>query len=277
MKSVEFQAIYIMWLRQMKRFVRSKSRLVSSIVQPLFFLFILGSGFRVATFEGVDDYLSFLAPGIIAMAILFSSMFTGISVLWDKQFGFLQEVLVAPVSRFSIIIGRTLGGATVALIQGFIILLIALGLGVKISGVFGLLLTFVFMILIAFTAVGFGLVLASKMEDFQGFQLIMNLLIMPLLFLSSAFFFQLIMNLLIMPLLLLSSAFFPVTAEPRQLIPMDKICFFNPLFYMVDGLRGSLITGTATVNPPLLDLLVVLVICVIMMGLGSYFFSKSEV
>ncbi|MCK5258416.1 MAG: ABC transporter permease, partial [Thermoplasmatales archaeon] len=212
-----------------------------------------GSGFRVATFAGVDDYLSFLAPGIIAMAILFSSMFTGISVLWDKQFGFLQEVLVAPVSRFSIIIGRTLGGATVALIQGFIILLIALGLGVKISGVFGLLLTFVFMILIAFTAVGFGLVLASKMEDFQGFQLIMNLLIMPLLFLSSAFF--------------------PVTANPT----MKTISSFNPLFYMVDGLRGSLITGTATVNPPLLDLLVVLVVCIIMMGLGSYFFSKSEV
>lgn len=253
MKSVEFQAIYIMWLRQMKHFVRSKSRLVSSIVQPLFFLFILGSGFRVATFVGVDDYLSFLAPGIIAMAILFSSMFTGISVLWDKQFGFLQEVLVAPVSRFSIIIGRTLGGATVALIQGFIILLIALGLGVKISGVFGLLLTFVFMILIAFTAVGFGLVLASKMEDFQGFQLIMNLLIMPLLFLSSAFF--------------------PVTANPT----MKTISSFNPLFYMVDGLRGSLIIGTATVNPPLLDLLVVLVVCIIMMGLGSYFFSKSEV
>jgi len=253
MKSVEFQAIYIMWLRQMKRFVRSKSRLVSSIVQPLFFLFILGSGFRVATFVGVDDYLSFLAPGIIAMAILFSSMFTGISVLWDKQFGFLQEVLVAPVSRFSIIIGRTLGGATVALIQGFIILLISLGLGVKISGVFGLLLTFVFMILIAFTAVGFGLVLASKMEDFQGFQLIMNLLIMPLLFLSSAFF--------------------PVTSNPT----MKIISSFNPLFYMVDGLRGSLVTGAATVNPPMLDLLVVLVVCIIMMGLGSYFFSKSEV
>ena len=253
MKSVEFQAIYIMWLRQMKRFVRSKSRLVSSIVQPLFFLFILGSGFKVATFAGVDDYLSFLAPGIIAMAILFSSMFTGISVLWDKQFGFLQEVLVAPVSRFSIIIGRTLGGATVALIQGFIILLIALGLGVKVSGIFGLFLTFVFMILIAFTAVGFGLVLASKMEDFQGFQLIMNLLIMPLLFLSSAFF--------------------PVTANPT----MKTISYFNPLFYMVDGLRGSLIIGTATVNSPMLDLLVVLVICFIMMGLGSYFFSKCEV
>jgi len=253
MKSVEFQAIYIMWLRQMKHFIRSKSRLVSSIVQPLFFLFILGSGFRVATFAGVDDYLSFLAPGIIAMAILFSSMFTGISVLWDKQFGFLQEVLVAPVSRFSIIIGRTLGGATVALIQGFIILLISLGLGVKIFGIFGLLLTFIFMILIAFTAVGFGLILATKMEDFHGFQLIMNLLIMPLLFLSSAFF--------------------PVTSNPT----MKIISSFNPLFYMVDGLRGSLITGASTVNPPLLNLLIVLMICIIMMSLGSYFFSKSEV
>jgi len=253
MKSVEFQAIYIMWLRQMKHFIRSKSRLVSSIVQPLFFLFILGSGFRVATFAGVDDYLSFLAPGIIAMAILFSSMFTGISVLWDKQFGFLQEVLVAPVSRFSIIIGRTLGGATVALIQGFIILLISLGLGVKIFGIFGLLLTFIFMILIAFTAVGFGLILATKMEDFHGFQLIMNLLIMPLLFLSSAFF--------------------PVTSNPT----MKIISSFNPLFYMVDGLRGSLITGASTVNPPLLNLLIVLIICIIMMSLGSYFFSKSEV
>jgi len=253
MKTAEFQAIYVMWLRQMKRFIRSKSRLVSTVVQPLFFLLILGGGFRVATFEGVDDYLSFLAPGIVTMAILFSSMFTGISVLWDKQFGFLQEVLVAPISRFSIIIGRTLGGATVALIQGVIILLIALGLGVKISGVFGLLLTLVFMILIAFTAVGFGLVIASKMEDFQGFQLIMSLLIMPLLFLSSAFF--------------------PVTANPT----MKTIAIFNPLFYMVDGLRGSLVVGVATVNHPLLDLLVVVVMCIIMMGAGSYLFSKSEV
>ena len=115
----EFQAIYVMWLRQMKRFVRAKSRIVASIVQPLFFLFILGSGFRVATFEGVSgDYLHFLAPGIITMAIMFSSMFTGVSVLWDKQFGFLQEVLVAPIKRTSIILGRTLGGATTALLQG---------------------------------------------------------------------------------------------------------------------------------------------------------------
>ncbi len=253
MQAAEFQAIYVMWLRQMKRFIRSKSRLASTIVQPLFFLLILGSGFRDATFEDIPDYLSFLAPGIVTMAILFSSMFTGISVLWDKQFGFLQEVLVAPISRFSIIIGRTLGGATVALIQGVIILLISLGLGVDISGIFGLLLTLIFMILIAFTSVGFGLVIASKMEDFQGFQLIMSLLIMPLLFLSSAFF--------------------PVTANPT----MKTIAIFNPLFYMVDGLRGSLVVDVPTVNHPLFDLLVVVVMCIIMMGAGSYLFSKSEV
>lgn len=248
----ELQAIYVMWLRQMKRFLRSKSRLVSTIVQPLFFLFILGSGFRtVITLGEGGDYLHFLAPGIVAMSILFSSMFTGVSVLWDKQFGFLQEVLVAPISRFSIIIGRTLGGATTALIQGFIILIIAIGLGVPISSFFGLLLTIAFMILIAFTAVGFGLIIASKMQDFHGFPLIMNLIILPLLFLSSAFF--------------------PVTSNET----MKIIAFFNPLFYMVDGLRGSLI-GSNNILPPLVNLGIVFAICIVMMAIGSYLFSKSE-
>jgi len=253
----EFQAIYIMWLRQMKRFIRSKGRLIATVVQPLFFLVILGSGLRSAVMPGMvgDDYLAFLAPGIIAMAILFSSMVTGISVLWDKQFGFLQEVLVAPVSRFSIIIGRTLGGATIALIQGFIILFIAFGLGVPIAGISGLLLTIVFMVLSAFTAVGFGLVIASKMEDFQGFQLIMNLIVMPLLFLSSAFF--------------------PIATNPDMPNIIAKLSFFNPLFFMVDGMRGSL-TGLNNVLDPLVNLVIVLGICIFMLGLGSYLFGKSE-
>ena len=257
MNIAEFQAIYIMWLRQMKRFIRSRGRLIATIVQPLFFLVILGSGLRSAVMPGMvgDDYLAFLAPGIIAMAILFSSMFTGISVLWDKQFGFLQEVLVAPVSRFSIIIGRTLGGATIALIQGFIILFIAFGLGVPIAGISGLLLTIVFMVLSAFTAVGFGLVIASKMENFQGFQIIMNLIIMPLLFMSSAFF--------------------PIATNPDIPNIIAKLSFFNPLFYMVDGIRGSL-TGLNYVVDPLVNLVIVLGICIFMLGLGSYFFSKSE-
>jgi len=257
-KGTEFQAIYVMWLREMKRFVRSKSRLVVTVVQPLFFLVILGSGLRAAVMPGMmgDDYLTFLAPGIIAMAILFSSMFTGISVLWDKQFGFLQEVLVAPISRLSIIIGRTLGGATISLIQGFIIFAIAIFLGVPIASVSSLLFTIIFMVLLAFTAVGFGLVIASKMSDFQGFQIIMNLLLMPLLFLSSAFF--------------------PIATNLGFPPIIRTLVFLNPLFFMVDGLRGSL-TGMNYYFLPVVDFLVVLVICVAMMGLGSYFFSKSEV
>ena len=257
MKGAEFQAIYVMWLRQMKRFLRSRSRLIASIIQPLFFLIILGAGFRNIQMPGMegDNYIVFIAPGMIAMGILFSSLFTGVAVLWDKQFGFLQEVLVAPIKRYTIILGRTFGGASTALIQGFIVLIIAIALGVKPVSIPGLLLAIVFMLLISFTAVGFGLVLASKMEDVQGFQLIMNLLITPLFFLSSAFF--------------------PIGTNPQIPDIIVKISFLNPLFYMVDGLRGSL-TGMNNVFPPLVNLAIVLVFCLIMLGLGSRFFSKSE-
>ncbi len=256
MKTVDLQAIYVMWIRQMKKFVRSKSRIVVTIVQPLFFLFILGSGFSSIKMPGLNEdieFIHFFAPGIVAMSILFSSMFAGISVLWDKQFGFLQEVLVAPVSRISIIVGRTLGGATTALIQGFIILIIAIAIGTPISGAFGFILTIIFMILIAFSAVGFGLILASKMQDFQSFPIIMNLIIMPLLFLSSAFF--------------------PV-AENKTLL---TIAYFNPMFYMVDGLRGSMIgIDNSVIQNPFVNLVIVLIICILMLFLGSYLFSKSE-
>ncbi len=257
MKRIELQAVYIMWLRQMKRFVRSKSRIVATFIQPLFFLAILGSGLRGANITGMSgDYMTFIAPGIVAMSILFSSMFTGIAVLWDKQFGFLQEVLVAPISRFSIIFGRTLGGATTALIQGFIILAIAMGFGVRPVSIPGLILTIVFMIVIAFAAVGFGLAVASKMSDFQGFQIIMNLLILPLFFLSTAFF--------------------PIATNeniPRILV---QLSFANPLFFMVDGIRGSL-TGINNAFHPLFDLAIVFIFCAIMMGIGSYLFNKSEI
>lgn len=256
MKAADLQAIYVMWIRQMKKFVRSKSRIVVTIVQPLFFLFILGSGFSSITMPGLNEnieFIHFFAPGIVAMSILFSSMFAGMSVLWDKQFGFLQEVLVAPVSRFSIIVGRTLGGATTALIQGFIIFIIAIAIGTPISGVIGFILAIIFMILIAFSAVGFGLILASKMQDFQSFPIIMNLIIMPLLFLSSAFF--------------------PV-AENKTLL---TIAYFNPMFYMVDGLRGSMIgLDNSVIQNPLINLVIVLIICILMLFLGSYLFSKSE-
>jgi len=251
--NAEIQAIYVMWLRQIKRFVRAKSRIVVSIVQPLFFLFILGAGFQRAIIPGITgDYIPFLAPAIVGMAVLFSSMFAGISVLWDKQFGFLQEVLVAPVSRLSIIIGRTLGGATTALFQGFLVLLLSLFIGIHFTSVGSLVLTIVMMLIIACTAVGFGLILASRLTDFQSFPLIMNIIIMPLFFLSTAFF--------------------PLQGLPAQ---VQTAVYFNPLFYMVDGLRGS-ITGINNVFPPLFDLAVLLVLCAVLLGLGSFFFSKSE-
>jgi ABC-2 type transport system permease protein len=255
MNQKDLQAIYMLWLRQMKRFLRAKSRVLSTIVQPLFFLFILGFGFNIAVFPGMQgSYINFLAPGIIAMAILFSSMFTGVSVLWDRQSGFLQEVLVAPVSRLSIVIGRTLGGATIALFQGFIIMIIALVLGVPIVDLQGLLLTVVIMVLLSLTAVGFGLILASKMRDFEGFQSIMSLILMPLLFLSSAFY--------------------PINDS----LPgwLQALSYCNPLFYMIDGMRGSL-TGVNNVLHPLVDLGIILTLCIIIMGLGTYFFNKSEV
>ncbi len=251
--NAEMQAVYVMWLRQIKRFLRAKSRIVASIVQPLFFLFILGAGFNRAIIPGLTgNYIEFLAPAIVGMAILFSSMFAGISVLWDKQFGFLQEVLVAPVSRLSIIIGRTLGGATTALFQGFLVVLLSLFIGVRFVSIWSLLLTIVMMLMIACTAVGFGLILASRLSDFQAFPLIMNIVIMPLFFLSTAFF--------------------PLDGLPSQ---VQKIVYFNPLFYMVDGLRGS-ITGINNHFDPMIDLFILFILCVVFLGLGSYLFSKSE-
>ncbi len=248
-------AIYVMWSRELKRFVRAKSRLISTIIQPFFFLAILGSGIRTISFPGSTiqgNYLDFLAPGIITMSILFSSMFAGVSILWDKQFGFLQEVLVAPVSRLSIIIGRTLGGASTALIQGFIILGASLILGVNFIGIGGILLAILLMFFISCSSVGLGLIFASRMQDFQGFQLFMNLIMLPLL--------------------MLSGAFFPVTSET----PLYYIALFNPVFYMVDGLRATLIGTSYSTMPLSLDIAIIIALFTLFMVLGSYLFSTSE-
>lgn len=247
------QAIYVIWLRDVKRFIRARSRLLGNVVQPFFFLAILGFGFSSAVMPGIPAgfrFLDFLTPGIVAMSVLFSSIFAGVSVLWDKQFGFLQEVLVAPVSRLSIVLGRTLGGATTALLQGFIIIGIALALRVRVT-LPGVLLGVVLMVLIAFTAVGFGLIVASQMEDFHGFQLIMNLLVFPLFFTSSAMF--------------------PLEGLPGWL---KTIAYLNPLTYGVDALRQSLI-GFSSI-PIQLDLAVLVGTSAVMMTVASYLFSKSE-
>ena len=217
------QTIYVMWLREMKRFLRAKSRVIGTLAMPFFFLLAMGFGLRPGfnlpgMLQGAN-YLDFLVPGIIGMTMLFTSMFAGISVLWDKEFGFLKEIMVAPVSRTAIILGRIAGGITTALIQGFSILIISLLLGFKIvNPLVALFLAFLFMILIGIGFIGFGVAIASKMEDIQGFSTIMNLIVFPLF--------------------LLSGAFFPVTNLPGWLKP---IALIDPLTYGVDGLRVSLI------------------------------------
>ena len=143
-------AIYIMWLRQLKRYWRSKARMIGSLAQPLLFLVALGFGFG-PIFEkaGGGNYINFLAPGVIAMSILFTAMFSGIEIIWDRQFGFLKETLVAPVSRWAIMLGRTLGGATVASLQGIVVLLICFLMGFRLNSWVYVPVALAFMVLIS--------------------------------------------------------------------------------------------------------------------------------
>nr|CBH39762.1 putative daunorubicin resistance ABC transporter, permease protein [uncultured archaeon] len=253
---LNFTAIYTIWLREMKRFARAKSRVFGAVAMPLFFLLFLGMGFKAAfNFSGLPpgiDYVDFLAPGIIGMALLFESIMSGMSVLWDRQFGFLKEIMVAPVNRVSIVLGKTAGGMTTALIQGIIILLIAVGIGFKVKGIFGVLLSIVFMVLIATSFVSLGLIFTSIMRDMQGFQLIMRLLTFPLF--------------------ILSGAFFPLERLP---IWLKSLSYINPLTYGVDGMRYCLIGMTEFSLA--LDLFVLVCFCTFMICLSTYFFGSVEV
>lgn len=245
--------IYILWLRQLKRYFRSKARMIGSIGQPVLFLVALGFGFGpIFQKAGGGNYLEFLAPGVIAMGILFTAMFMGIEIIWDKQFGFLKETLVAPVSRMSIMLGRTLGGATVALLQGVFVFLIAWAIGFHPS--FHLILiAFVFAILIAILFTAIGTAIASVVDDMQGFPLIMNFLVMPLFFLSGALF--------------------PLAGLPSVI---EIIARLDPLSYGIDGLRGALVPGSLVFGF-WADFTVLGVIAFVVLAIGAYLFSKIEI
>jgi len=245
--------IYILWLRQLKRYFRSKSRIIGSLGQPLLLLVAFGFGFGpIYQKAGGGNYIQFLAPGIISMAILFTAVFSGLEIIWDRQFGFLKETLVAPVSRWAIVLGRVLGGGSVAIIQGLIVLIISLIIGFRPDNLLMLLVGFVFMALIAIFFAALGTAIASALEDMQGFQLIMNFLLMPLFFLSGALF--------------------PLNDLPSAIGAIVKI---NPLSYGVDGIRGALIGVTHFGLG--IDFLVLGIATVIMVALGSYLFSKIQV
>jgi ABC-2 type transport system permease protein len=211
--------IYILWLRQLQRYLRSRSRLIGAIGQPLLFLLALGYGLgAVYKRAGQGNYLEFLVPGIIIQTLLFSGVFWGIQILFDKRFGFLKEMLVAPVPRTVILIGNALGGATISLIQAVLVFVISIALGFRMHDWAVLPLTFLLMLVLSVTLTSFGAGIASMVEDFQGFQGINNFLIFPLFFLSSSLY--------------------PLTNVPRFL---EILASLNPLSYAVDLLRYSMI------------------------------------
>jgi ABC-2 type transport system permease protein len=246
--------VYTIWLRNIKRYLRSKSRIIGSLGMPLFFLLVLGFGLNsVVRIPGTGQgYMGFIIPGIISMSVMFTSVFSGIQIIWDKQFGFLKETLVAPVSRMEIMFGQTLGGATTAFIQGSIILALSLFMGLSITSVSGFLIAFLFMVLIGLSFTAFGIAIASKMEDMHGFQLIMNFVIFPIFGLSGALF--------------------PIDSLPSWL---KSLTLIDPLTYGVEGIRYGL-AGMSQVNP-FVGLVVLAGFTVFMVVVGAALFRKINV
>ncbi|PZS13283.1 MAG: ABC transporter [Pseudonocardiales bacterium] len=213
----ELRAIKIVWEREVVRFASDRLRMISSLVQPLLFLFVLGTGLSRVADAGTGglDFRTFLYPGILAMAVMFTAMFSAASIVWDREFGFLREMLVAPIRRSSIVIGKCLGGATVATFQGVIVIALAGVVGVPyapslILEVFGMLA------LLAYTLTAFGVMVAARIRQMQSFMALTQMLIMPLFFLSGAIF--------------------PVSGLPAWLTVLNRI---DPLTYAVDPIRRA--------------------------------------
>ncbi len=246
-------AIYILWLRELKRYTRSRAQIIASLAQPMLYLLVLGFGLGpVFQQSGNGSYIQFVAPGVVGMSILFTAIFSGIGLLWDRQFGFLKETLVAPVPRIIVMIGRTLGGATVSMIQGMLIFVVCVIAGFRPVNWATVPLAFVFMALTAIVFCGLGTAIGSLLQDMQGFQLIMNFIVMPIFFLSGALF--------------------PLTNLPKMLDIATKL---DPLSYGVDGLRGALIGVTHygfVTNVSALGIAAVLFVAI-----GGYFFSKIQI
>jgi len=246
-------AVYILWLRELKRYSRSHAQIIASLGQPLLYLLVLGFGLA-PVFEraGQGSYVQFVAPGVVGMSILFTSIFSGIGLLWDRQFGFLKETLVAPVPRLAIMVGRTLGAATVSMIQGTLVLVVCLIAGFRPVHMTGLPLAVVFMALIAIVFAALGTAIGSTLQNMQGFQLIMNFLVMPIFFLSGALF--------------------PLTNLPTALAIATRL---DPLTYGMDGLRGAFI-GVSHFGV-LTDIGMLSAVAVIFLVLGAYAFSKIQI
>lgn len=220
----DLRAIYVMWLRDVKRFLREKPRVLAMVAQPLLYFIILGyglgnefrgdEGFLVGT-----EYMQFLFPGVIGMTLLFASVYAAVAIIWDREFGFMREILASPASRAAVVIGKVLGGSSLAMIQGGVLLLLAPVWDIRLSPA-GLLGTLGIMFLIAVAFTSFGIVIAPLMQSHEGFQVMMSFLILPLF--------------------LLSGVFFPLWTAPEKMKLLMKL---DPLTYGIDGMRHILFNG----------------------------------
>lgn len=255
--TLEFNAVYVIVAREFKKFIRERSRLISTLARPLFWLLMVGGGMSrlVGPVEGVS-YTQFIFPGILGMTILFSSIFSSISIIWDKEFGFMKEILVAPVSRFSIVVGKALSGTVVSTIQAAIVLFIFPFIGIRLglSGVIGVI---AISLAVSFSISAFGIVLATFYESYESFSVIMNFIVMPMFFLSGAMY--------------------PVKLLPPVLRFISKL---NPLTYGIDALKHiitPLRTGPMSPDFPfLLDITVIVLTSIVFVIVGAKFFERGQ-
>jgi ABC-2 type transport system permease protein len=246
----ELEGFYALWYREIKVFTREKSRIVSSLFTPLLWIVVFGGGLGSAVSLAGVNYQVFIFPGIIAMTILFSSVFFGLYIVWDKKIDFFKEVLVAPLSRTTIFAGKMVGGTIDALLQGCAMLVLGLVLGINYT-ILRVLFSFVFMFVLASALVSLGLIIGSNMESVEGFQLIVSFLVFPM------FFF--------------SGALFPLKNLPSYLLILTMV---DPVTYAVDGLRGLLLGSSQL--PIALNLSVLTAFAVVMIGIGTWSFKRLK-
>jgi ABC-2 type transport system permease protein len=245
----ELTGIYAIWYREIKVFLREKSRIVASIINPLFFLLILGGGLGNIQGFGAVGGEAFIFPAVLGMALLFTSIFFGLYIVWDRKIDFLKEVLVAPISRLSIFVGKILGGSTDAMIQATLLLIIGVFIGVHYS-LLSIPLAYGFMFLTTMILVSIGLILGSMMESPEGFQLITSFIVFPMFLLT----------------------LFPFNTLPAYLVPF---AYADPMTYAVDGLRGAIIS--ANHFPLYIDAGVLALLACIFIAIGTYAFKKMKI
>jgi ABC-2 type transport system permease protein len=269
-----FRGMWVVAYRELLRFIQERSRIFSSFAMPLLFLVIFGAGFNriIGAMTPGVDFIQFMYPGIIAMTVLMNSVMSGLSVVWDREFGFLKEILVAPLGRSGIVLGKAAGNATVSVMQGIIMLVLAPILGVSLSPILVIELI-PMLIVISMSLSGLGVLIASRMRSQQGFHIIVQLIIFPLIFLSGVFF--------------------PVNNVPTWLGFISKI---NPLTYGVDAIRqlflgGEIASSAGAVGQSnyiigvtvfghtmtvLEDMLVVVIFGAVLLSIAAWSFSKQE-